>query len=104
MTKKKDVFYGATDTGRVRGNNEDAFIAFYSADQKHVIAAVIDGPIHRDVLIDGLRCQCRGCIAQPEQCHRDRDSQSFQKIAPPFLVPFMVARHGEAYGMAVTEC
>lgn len=43
MTKKKDVFYGATDTGRLRDNNEDAFVAFYSSDQKHVIAAVIDG-------------------------------------------------------------
>ena len=43
MTKKKDVFYGGTDTGKQRDNNEDAFIAFYSSDHQHVIAAVIDG-------------------------------------------------------------
>jgi serine/threonine protein phosphatase PrpC len=38
-----DQFYGLTDTGKERTNNEDTFIAQQSADGKFVIACVIDG-------------------------------------------------------------
>lgn len=38
-----DYFYGLTDTGKQRQNNEDAFIAQPGADGKYVIACVIDG-------------------------------------------------------------
>ncbi len=38
-----DQFFGATDTGKVRQNNEDAFIAQLSADKRFIIASVIDG-------------------------------------------------------------
>ncbi|WP_276346875.1 protein phosphatase 2C domain-containing protein [Daejeonella sp. JGW-45] len=36
-------FFGLTDTGRVRGNNEDAFIVQLSADGEYILAAAIDG-------------------------------------------------------------
>lgn len=36
-------FFGATDLGRQRQNNEDAFVAQQTADGKHIIACVIDG-------------------------------------------------------------
>jgi serine/threonine protein phosphatase PrpC len=38
-----DQFFGLTDTGKQRHNNEDAFIAEYSANELFVIACVIDG-------------------------------------------------------------
>lgn len=38
-----DNFFGATDLGRQRQNNEDAFIAQQTADGRYVIACVIDG-------------------------------------------------------------
>jgi len=38
-----DQFYGATDTGNQRKNNEDTFIAQATADGKFIIACVIDG-------------------------------------------------------------
>jgi serine/threonine protein phosphatase PrpC len=38
-----DQFYGATDTGNQRKNNEDTFIAQTTADSKFIIACVIDG-------------------------------------------------------------
>ena len=38
-----DQFFGITDTGKQRQNNEDAFIAQQQADSKFVIACVIDG-------------------------------------------------------------
>lgn len=38
-----DQFYGLTDTGKERTNNEDTFIAEQSADGKFIIACVIDG-------------------------------------------------------------
>ncbi len=36
-------FYGETNVGRVRGNNEDAFIATTLWDDKHTLLAAIDG-------------------------------------------------------------
>lgn len=36
-------FFGLTDTGKVRGNNEDAFIVQLSADGEYILAAAIDG-------------------------------------------------------------
>jgi len=36
-------FFGATDTGRLRDNNEDAFIAQDVMDGKYILACVIDG-------------------------------------------------------------
>jgi len=38
-----DNFYGVTDVGKRRQNNEDTFIAAQSADGRYIIAAVIDG-------------------------------------------------------------
>jgi serine/threonine protein phosphatase PrpC len=38
-----DQFFGLTDTGRERKNNEDTFIAQTTADSKFIIACVIDG-------------------------------------------------------------
>jgi serine/threonine protein phosphatase PrpC len=38
-----DQFFGITDTGKQRKNNEDAFIAEQHADNRFVIACVIDG-------------------------------------------------------------
>lgn len=38
-----DQFYGLTDTGKERKNNEDTFIAQQSANGKFIIASVIDG-------------------------------------------------------------
>src|ERR1700733_559873 len=38
-----DQFFGITDTGKQRQNNEDTFIAEFSANNKFVIACVIDG-------------------------------------------------------------
>src|SRR5471030_2128759 len=38
-----DNFYGLTDTGRERKNNEDAFIAQQGYDERYIIACVIDG-------------------------------------------------------------
>ncbi|QKJ29547.1 serine/threonine-protein phosphatase [Mucilaginibacter mali] len=38
-----DQFYGLTDTGKERSNNEDAFIARQSPDGRFIIACVIDG-------------------------------------------------------------
>ena len=40
---EKVTFYGQTDTGRQRQNNEDAFIARRLWDDQHVLAVVIDG-------------------------------------------------------------
>lgn len=36
-------FYGASDLGRIRNNNEDDFIVQYIWDKNHVLAVVIDG-------------------------------------------------------------
>jgi serine/threonine protein phosphatase PrpC len=38
-----DQFYGLTDTGKERKNNEDTFIAQTTANSRYVIACVIDG-------------------------------------------------------------
>jgi serine/threonine protein phosphatase PrpC len=38
-----DNYHGLTDTGKQRQNNEDAFIARSTADNRYVIACVIDG-------------------------------------------------------------
>jgi serine/threonine protein phosphatase PrpC len=38
-----DQFYGVTDTGKERKNNEDTFIAQATADNKFIIASAIDG-------------------------------------------------------------
>ncbi len=38
-----DVFFGLTDTGKQRNNNEDTFVAQTTADGKKIVAAVIDG-------------------------------------------------------------
>ncbi|ASU33889.1 PP2C family protein-serine/threonine phosphatase [Mucilaginibacter xinganensis] len=38
-----DQYFGITDTGKVRQNNEDAFIARQSTDNRFIIACVIDG-------------------------------------------------------------
>ncbi len=38
-----DQFFGLTDTGKQRKNNEDTFIAEHTADNKFIIACVIDG-------------------------------------------------------------
>ncbi|MGZ3756576.1 MAG: PP2C family protein-serine/threonine phosphatase [Mucilaginibacter sp.] len=38
-----DNYHGLTDTGKQRQNNEDAFIARYTADNRYIIACVIDG-------------------------------------------------------------
>lgn len=40
---KKVVFFGQTDVGRVRTNNEDNFIVCNIWDDEHVLAVVIDG-------------------------------------------------------------
>lgn len=40
---KKVSFYGQTDVGRVRKNNEDTFLVCNIWDEYHVLAAVIDG-------------------------------------------------------------
>lgn len=37
------TFFGNTDIGQIRSNNEDAFIAQYIWDEKHILAVVIDG-------------------------------------------------------------
>lgn len=37
------TFYGATDVGRVRKNNEDTLIAQYIWDKSHILAVAIDG-------------------------------------------------------------
>lgn len=37
------IFYGATDTGRVRTNNEDDFISEFLWDDRHVLCVAIDG-------------------------------------------------------------
>ena len=36
-------FFGNTDMGQIRTNNEDAFIAQYIWDEKHILAVAIDG-------------------------------------------------------------
>ncbi len=36
-------FFGNTDMGRIRTNNEDAFISQYIWDEKHILAVAIDG-------------------------------------------------------------
>src|ERR1700677_1958346 len=38
-----DQFFGITDTGKQRKNNEDTFIAELTANNKFIIACVIDG-------------------------------------------------------------
>jgi serine/threonine protein phosphatase PrpC len=38
-----DQFFGITDAGKKRQNNEDTFIAEFTADNKFIIACVIDG-------------------------------------------------------------
>ena len=37
-----DQFYGLTDTGKERSNNEDTFIAQQSSGDEYIIASVID--------------------------------------------------------------
>ena len=37
------TFFGNTDMGQIRSNNEDAFIAQYIWDKKHILAVAIDG-------------------------------------------------------------
>ena len=37
------TFFGKTDVGHLRSNNEDAFIAQYIWDEKHILAVAIDG-------------------------------------------------------------
>lgn len=37
------TFFGNTDMGQIRTNNEDAFIAQYIWDEKHILAVAIDG-------------------------------------------------------------
>lgn len=37
------TFFGNTDMGQIRSNNEDAFIAQHIWDEKHILAVVIDG-------------------------------------------------------------
>ena len=37
------TFFGNTDMGQIRSNNEDAFIAQYVWDEKHILAVAIDG-------------------------------------------------------------
>lgn len=37
------TFFGNTDMGQIRSNNEDAFIAQYIWDEKHILAVAIDG-------------------------------------------------------------
>ena len=60
-----EQFFGITDTGRQRQNNEDTFIAELTADNRFVIACVIDGvggysggeiaaAIARDAILDRL--------------------------------------------------
>lgn len=39
----KSVFYGATDTGRCRQNNEDTYLLRPVGDDSHLLAVVIDG-------------------------------------------------------------
>ncbi|GAA4405239.1 hypothetical protein GCM10023187_23470 [Nibrella viscosa] len=43
MSGMADNFFGLTDTGRVRDNNEDAFIAEPIGNGRYVLACVIDG-------------------------------------------------------------
>ena len=43
MSREEVAFFGQTDTGRVRTNNEDAFVVRYLWDEQHVLAVVIDG-------------------------------------------------------------
>jgi PPM family protein phosphatase len=61
-----DSFFGITDPGRVRDNNEDAFIAREIMNQKFILACVIDGvggysggeiaaSIAREVIIDQFK-------------------------------------------------
>lgn len=40
---KTITFFGNTDVGQIRSNNEDAFIAQYIWDKKHILAVAIDG-------------------------------------------------------------
>ena len=40
---KKVAFYGQTDVGRVRTNNEDNFVVSRIWDEQHILAVVIDG-------------------------------------------------------------
>lgn len=40
---EKTTFFGNTDMGQIRTNNEDAFIAQYIWDKKHILAVAIDG-------------------------------------------------------------
>lgn len=43
MSSFQVSFFGATDIGRVRTNNEDTFIAQYIWDERHILLAAIDG-------------------------------------------------------------
>ena len=43
MSSFQVSFFGATDIGRVRTNNEDTFIAQYIGDDRHILLAAIDG-------------------------------------------------------------
>ncbi len=43
MDTVNEPFFGHTDVGKVRKNNEDAFIAQYIWDEKHILAVAIDG-------------------------------------------------------------
>lgn len=69
-----DNFFGATDLGRQRQNNEDAFLAQETADGKYIIACVIDGvggysggevaaAIAHDVMLNSLN-RLNGDVAQ----------------------------------------
>ena len=36
-------FFGLTDTGKIRDNNEDTFIAQFILNKRYILACVIDG-------------------------------------------------------------
>src|SRR5687768_2886569 len=73
-----DHFFGITDTGKVRDNNEDAFIAQEINHKKLVLACVIDGvggysggeiaaAIARDSIIDHLKDSSNGVISRMKE-------------------------------------
>ena len=73
-----DHFFGITDTGKVRDNNEDAFIAQEIKDKKLILACVIDGvggysggeiaaAIARDSIIDHLKDSSNGVIRRMKE-------------------------------------
>ncbi|HUH34078.1 MAG TPA: protein phosphatase 2C domain-containing protein, partial [Daejeonella sp.] len=73
-----DHFFGITDTGKVRDNNEDAFIAQEINDRKLLLACVIDGvggysggeiaaAIARDSIITHLEDSSNGVISRMKE-------------------------------------